>query len=729
MNDMPDQTATTTTPPSEDAFFILKDCRELFQRRLVEIAGQAGIVSPLVINAFSQEVGEAHDELASSAKQDGFEQTAGLTASRISLVGNDDLELEIRIGEIANRLRGNERIEHWRVQLRYMTLLNRPKMSAENNPLGLEPIARGLWAICRRGDGPLDRKLDRLDRLEEMLALKLPELYIELNELLQRHGVEPTQVRVVQRAGSGLAGPGQGGVSSGTGSQRGVGSGSGGGGGFAGQGNPNALSALQATLRQQFETDEFSVTGFGSGNTSGDGGGHFTINASTLVMLTHLMERLSALEHQQAAALHGHSPDDAAGPLPLRTLKAKDLDLPLGKPAAVALDTLSLIFEGIFAAPDLPDVVKAVIGRLQIPLLKLAILDASFFANNQHPGRQLVNRMARAAVGLEPDTGREHPICVSLGKLADAVRATLERNDGDLTPHLQELETLITARDQSVHNAAQPYLQLVLHHEADESFRISADEWLKKTLGKTNPVVAHHVASFWQRILPLAGRDGGIDGPRWKEATATAEDLLWSIVPKQTPEERKQLVALIPTLIKRINGALDTLNVSREERTPFLNACFDLQTAALRGRPDMPAAPQAEEQPPASGAIEFDTGRASAASAPPEDQILQTGGTIVHYLGQPSVKPSPWRSGGSAWKEGDWLFFALPDGERLCGRHCGKSSPAETVVLFNPEWGYAVALAPAQLEKQLRSGEARIASDQMLFDLAAERALGQIKPG
>ena len=57
-----------------------------------------------------------------------------LTASRIALVDYDHLELEIRIGEIAQRLRDNEQIDRWRVQLRYMTLLGRPKMAATGNP-------------------------------------------------------------------------------------------------------------------------------------------------------------------------------------------------------------------------------------------------------------------------------------------------------------------------------------------------------------------------------------------------------------------------------------------------------------------------------------------------------------------------------------------------------------------------------------------------------------------
>ena len=64
------------------------------------------------------------------------------------------------------------------------------------------------------------------------------------------------------------------------------------------------------------------------------------------------------------------------------------------------------------------------------------------------------------------------------------------------------------------------------------------------------------------------------------------------------------------------------------------------------------------------------------------------------------------RSAASPWKEGDWISFELPDGERLCGRHCGQMPASGTILLFNSEWGYAVALAPSLLEQQRADGRA-----------------------
>ena len=720
---MPELTGTPTRAQHghEDSFFVLRDCRELFQRRLAEIARLSGISSPKVIEAFTSEIGTAHDELASSAQQDGFGQTAGLTASRITLVGNDELDLEIRIADIANRLKSNDRIESWRVQLRYMALLQRPKMAAEDNPLGLEPICSGLWAICRESGNTLDQNLDLLGRLEEDLQARLPDVYTELNGLLESHRVEPAPVQVIHQGSS------SGGTGSGGGGSGGGGSGGGGSGGAGGQPGSNALASLQQAMRQQFAAEDIFPAGFLSGNVNPAGSaGNSVFNASTLVMLNHLMERLHALEQQQVSGLSSFAPMESGGQPALRALRSKDLDVPLGKPAAIALDTLSLIFESIFAASDLPDAVKAAIGRLQIPLLKLAILDPSFFADTQHPARRLVNRMARAAIGLAQDTGREHPVCVSLGIVADAVRSTLETSDGELSEHLEELDALIEERDQSIQANAQPYVQLVLEHEARAASLSVAQAWLIEAISHTaEPAIRRFLSEYWLRVMQSAHLDGGTTGTRWTDCDATSKELLWSVQPRQSAEERKQLLSLIPSLIRRINAGLDLLAIPAEERTPFLNACFDLQTAALRTRSGEPGAPA---QPSVAAQIAPVALSSSSAVAEPSDQFLELNGIRVHYLGRPAETPSPWRSGVSTRTEGDWISFRLPGDELLCGRHCGQAASSGTVLLFNTDWGYAVAMAPSLLEQQVRDGRARIVSESAFFDEAAERALGQIAP-
>ena len=684
------------TPPSPaepssrqiDPFFILEECRNLFAQRLDEIAQQSGITHAQVLDAMRREVAEAHDELAAEAPPEGFDQTHGLTASRISLLGHDDLEIDIRIGDIASHLRDDERIDHWRVQLRYMTLLQRPVMPPEQNPLGMEPIRRALWAICREGGGSLEQQFGRLDKLEETLKLRLPGVYAELNQLLESKGIAPTQTQLIRQPTS-----------------RAVASAS----------PTNPLAMLQLTMQQQ-RGDNVPAGGAALGGANASAGGNALLDASAMVMLNDLIERMNAIELQTAGK---PLPDTATGPdaPPPNLLRSKDFDLAPGQPAAIMLDTLALIFEAIYASPDLPDVVKSLLGRLQIPLLKHAMLDAGFFANDQHAARTLINRLADAALGLPVDAPRDHPLCVHFARIVDAAREVLGQGKGDLAPLIARIDAIVGKRDEAIHKATRPLVEQVQQHERKEDARSSAEDWLAKTRpAVTTPALADFLSTHWVKVMAAACEESGRNGDAWRDAESAIEYLQWSILPKQTPEDRKKLTAGIPALLKRINAGLDRIALRHEDRKPFLDACFALQTAALHAR-----------------ATDEST-RAPAPIAPPERAkrtvqpcVLEADGRRVLYHGNPAARASQWLAGSSAVKPGDWLNYTLPDGKQLTGTCCWLDPQTRTVLLFSPAIRHALALSQEAIEAQLRAGQARMLSGTALFDAAAQRALQQLR--
>ena len=58
-----------------------------------------------------------------------------------------------------------------------------------------------------------------------------------------------------------------------------------------------------------------------------------------------------------------------------------------------------MIFEFILDEPSIPEVVKRLLNQLQIPILKVAIVDKEFFAQKQHPARRLLNTLGHASIG------------------------------------------------------------------------------------------------------------------------------------------------------------------------------------------------------------------------------------------------------------------------------------------------------------------------------------------
>ena len=695
----------TTTPAdsaSEDPFFILRDSSTLFQRRLTEIARLAGVTTQPVIEAFTQALGEAHDELAASNQRDGFEQTHGLTSSRITLMGDDDLELEIRIGDISRKLIDIGGKDLWKAHLRYMTLLRRPEMAPEDNPIGPETICQGLWAICRSSGAGLEGNFALLDRLEELFELQLPDLYSALNDLLASRNVEPAQTKIVS-----------------TGSNRQAGSSQSAQGATNTEGKNNPLSALQHMLTQQLGGTEGGAIEFsaGGGNASG---GNMALNAATLVMLNQLAARLDQLELTGPLG-QGLSAgaSDSGETMPLRTVRAKDLDVPLGKSEAIALDTMAHIFEAIFDIWDLPDTIKTTIGRLQIPLLKLAIFDPSLFSDTEHPAHRLINGMGRASLGLPRNASRAHPVSTRLWQLASTVAETLQRDASVLTAPLAELDALIAERDLAVQTAAQPYVLLLREKEASEKASLAARTWLQdfEAQGVAEEILGF-LRKYWVRIMELSSGDDNENNSLWQENNNTVVDLLWSIQPKQSVDDRKRLAGLLPNLLKRISAGLDRIGTPAAERAAFMDTCFALQTAALRGNPAPPAPPAT----PGSASPQADAITDSKIAT----SLLEADGIQLKILTLPGQAAPTYRKPAADVTTGSWLQFNVDNSDPLCGMVCWQNTQSGSTLLYNPDWGYAVVLAPAVLDQQLREARAKVVSSLAIFDLATERAISQL---
>lgn len=688
-----------------DASDVLRDCRLFFLKRLGGLVQRAGVGDQPALAALIEATGAFYDEMVAAAGRAGFEQADGLTASRITLVGDDALELEIRLGELAAHLAEACADTLWRVYQRYITLLQRPELARDDNPVGPEGIARGLTALATALALPLDKTLPLLDRVENLLAEELPGLYGELNELLAARQVQASVPQRVIVADAARAAPQP-----------------------AGETVPgNVLAALQQRLLAQA-----GALAAGAGATAMSAGGAAGGSGTMLTkeMVERLLVRLDELDHlrgrQLPAAgdgagnslqtlipgLFGDAPEPGTAP---QVLQARELGIPSGLPEAAAIDALAMIFAAIFDHPRVPEVVKTAIASLQIPLLKLSMLDPEFLAAEAHPARLLIDRMARAAIGLPRGVARDHPLCARLVELAGRVRAESGAGSEVFARGLAEVDAWIDARDAEVHRLARAYLPLMHFLDQREQARMRARQVVQTFVEQgLPPVIGDFLEAHWTRVLRTIIVKHGEGGAEWQEATGVLADLLWSLQPKPGLDERQQLATRVPEILRRLNGGFDRIGLTPAARKDFFDTCFALQTAALRGGL-VPAAAGVQTVNKVE-AVDFSLREA------------KSGELLLKIVDGPNDGHDLARSRSLPCKVGDWLDFRLAGPDILCGRLCWASPVTGKLLLANPDWGFAVAMHPAALGRQLDKGQAVVGSSASLFHAAAAKALG-LKPG
>src|SRR5438105_3621493 len=128
-----------------------------------------------------------------------------------------------------------------------------------------------------------------------------------------------------------------------------------------------------------------------------------------------LADAMGRLQHGESGFDFGGSPLHFSGLQQDMHNVLRDLqESPVGERAnqleAMTIELVAMLFDFIFETRDLPDSIKALIGRLQIPVLKAAMLDGAFFSKKSHPSRLLVNALADAGIGWSPAAGRDDPL-------------------------------------------------------------------------------------------------------------------------------------------------------------------------------------------------------------------------------------------------------------------------------------------------------------------------------
>ena len=195
------------------------------------------------------------------------------------------------------------------------------------------------------------------------------------------------------------------------------------------------------------------------------------------------------------------------------------------------------------------------------------------------------------------------------------------------------------------------------------------------------------------------------------------DKLLWSIQPKVELEERKQLARQLPHMLQVLSSGMKRFSVPETARAEFLDACFALQTAAMRGGAlPVGAAGESRAVSPQAAGVRPATGAA------PMSSELRVGAQVLRIFDFGGGS-RPGRSRQSLVHTGDWLAFRQADDQALCGRVCHISKATGKLLLANPDWDFGVVLHPAIAESQLKDGRASIRSRGSLFNAAAEQAL------
>lgn len=665
----------------------------------------------------------------------GQTESPDLDASEFNLVEPEELELTLASNTLSHALRLACSEELPGLDRRIGLLLEDPELRLGPNPLGPEIIGETLMDAVKTLPAGNKIKLMLVTRLNTHLPNHIKQVYEEINHLLVKRGVLPVIRIELKRARTAPASAPEDGDSAHESAQRGI----------KPQGDMFAmLQQLMAMGRIGGGPSLPPLPGGGGGEAANEGE----------IETAQVMQRLTRIQHGELSNLPGGKLDPGVltnGHVNvLRAIKNTGVAGSMGHMDAMTLDIVALMFDYILDDTRLPDGMKALIGRLQIPVLKVAMLDKDFFSHKAHPARKLLDTLADAALGWNEQEGHDSPFYKTVNDLVQRVLNEFEDNVAVFTNALEDLQAFIVEEKRQADERTCHSAQILQSTEQTALARTLALEALQvRLLDSDAPgFILLFLQGPWAAHLANLYLRDGASGKGWAEALSTIDDLLWSLTPKVSKEERQKLVALLPKLLKQLDTGIQAAGQSQEERDRFFTNLVKYHSEAVRAglqgnkvakhaeetRPEFNLAPPSDpyvfdtpdfhDIPSPSSNLETDPRILREISAMPEPAVDSEEILIGDVTGQDQLSLEGSADEGHSeklvrqLKRGTWVEFILDDKSTLRAKLAWVSPLRGTYLFTNRLGERAVSINAAGLAQKLKDGNAKIVDSVALIDRA-----------
>lgn len=254
----------------------------------------------------------------------------------------------------------------------------------------------------------------------------------------------------------------------------------------------------------------------------------------------------------------------------------------------MVIDLVGSLFDQILSDPKVAPQMARQIGRLQVPVLRTALGDPSFFSSRRHPVRRLVNRLASLASALDDlDSDRGRAFLKHVRELVQGIV------DGDFDRsevyerQLAQLEQFVVdqSRQELGLGGEGDAADLLAQREADIGVQQRYAQRLQGDLQRLPgpEFVRDFLCEVWSQVLVRVVRREGADAPRATRMRHAACELFMSVQAKGTPGQRRDFLVMLPKLMQELNEGMDEVGWPEAAKKTFFGLLLPAHAQSLKG--------------------------------------------------------------------------------------------------------------------------------------------------
>lgn len=499
---------------------------------------------------FFETIDEAFARLVGDDTRD-VKADGELSAEALSLVQNEDLEQLVALESTVGRsLREHSVCVQGIAEALSRILPN--EVNAQKLPLGPAVICSAAMAQIKRLDIDIKAKLVLFKLFDRLVVSRQAELNEQLVACLDRNGIRVSLV----------------------------------------------AKRTEATEGQDSSAGSAKVDAATTGSASASGGASVSGGASQASVPDAITNMQGAAEHRaellKLLSFVQRLPvsSDSANGLDFERILAsvqhhRGMNVEIGRIEKETMGLVQMLFRFILKDQGLADPFRDLIGKMQVPVLKMALMDDQFLTEKRHPARRLLNELVSVAAQWQKGdslTGDE-PLLALMRTTVERILGQFDANGDVFKEALADFTSYV---DKEKRRAAVLERRTVDAEDgkarAEHARKTVAAEIQLRTMAHELPdLVQALVNGPWSNVLFVTGLKYGFGSAEWAEQLRVLADLVWSVQPCGSKSDRQKLIRLIPDLIQRLRRGLDSISYNPFEVAELFTGLEEIHLARIRG--------------------------------------------------------------------------------------------------------------------------------------------------
>lgn len=258
------------------------------------------------------------------------------------------------------------------------------------------------------------------------------------------------------------------------------------------------------------------------------------------------------------------------------------------------IDFVEMIFSAFLRDKNISDAIKDLLLLMQIPIIKVALMDNKIFNTEKHPARYVLNSIAHIGIGIED---KDNTVYKTMQYIIEQLLQSFGQNldvFGTVKSSLDRLSNIQKAKHEQTEKQSQ---QLITR---EYTRQLVLKELQYYTLNTTIPnAIQPLILSHWSSLMYQRFTSFGKESIEWREVIGILRLLVKSLRPIDTREDWLALRSIYKGIVNSMRSCLDNSRQNKEKvfiATSNLNNYYVKKLSESEFHSDSPDDSDSEEQ-------------------------------------------------------------------------------------------------------------------------------------